>query len=444
MDFCTALHEYSQVLDGMLQIHGIPRDCIQFYVILDDLKLSLTSSRSPLWQPSSPWQVFKRYVINFDKDLPQLRTNSNEKHGLRTNTHPDFRYLFVAFQNCGVPMSFCLQAKNLKCHRLTLLHLAACGWGISRPREGCLPAAVPSGSPLRCWCGSRRKGHLGNPNEVTASYGYGELPECFRLLYAFVTCTKRYKEYLVIFGVCLGCFRMFPLYRRLWLLLLLLLLRLLPPPSFFFFFLFFVVFLVPMCSCCFCCGVVCGFLVFLEFLCCVASSKNTHGKYTTCPLLIRGFGWKDVSHVPTSTSRDQLPLCRWNRHGQALDMILEKMKADQFPFDKAELMVSWRPSFLQWKIEMQTSTGTDVSRRSFAFVLSMNSLMDSFEPVTLFPAQAWMILNKIWHNLRWHHDFFLFCQLQDRPIVSQSPIAWPGPGHFRQWPAAWVPWRMAQ
>ena len=48
MDFCTALHEYSQVLDGMLQIHGIPRDSIQFYVILDDLKLSLTSSRSPL------------------------------------------------------------------------------------------------------------------------------------------------------------------------------------------------------------------------------------------------------------------------------------------------------------------------------------------------------------------------------------------------------------
>ena len=48
MDFCTALQEYSQVLDGMLQIHGIPRDCIQFYVILDDLKLSLTSSRSPL------------------------------------------------------------------------------------------------------------------------------------------------------------------------------------------------------------------------------------------------------------------------------------------------------------------------------------------------------------------------------------------------------------
>lgn len=52
------------------------------------------------------------------------------------------------------------------------------------------------------------------------------------------------KSIWVIFGVCLGCFRMFPLYRRLWLLLLLLLLlRLLPPPSFFFFFLFFVVFL---------------------------------------------------------------------------------------------------------------------------------------------------------------------------------------------------------
>ena len=39
------------------------------------------------------------------------------------------------------------------------------------------------------------------------------------------------KSIWVIFGVCLGCFRMFPLYRRLWLLLLLLLLRLLPPPS---------------------------------------------------------------------------------------------------------------------------------------------------------------------------------------------------------------------
>ena len=90
------------------------------------------------------------------------------------------------------------------------------------------------------------------------------------------------KSIWVIFGVCLGCFRMFPLYRHLWLLLLLLLLLLLPPPSFFFFFLF--LRSVLMCSCGFCCGGCLWFPCVLEIPYAAWHQARTHTANTRLAL----------------------------------------------------------------------------------------------------------------------------------------------------------------
>ena len=119
---------------------------------------SFLTSRSPLWrlwQPSS-WQV-----INFDKDLPQLRTNFGS---MTWNTHsytPHFSVFVRCFPQWLLPHVFLFINQESDMFKgwpyaAPCSLWSACGWGISRPREGCLPAAVPSGSPLRCWCGSRR------------------------------------------------------------------------------------------------------------------------------------------------------------------------------------------------------------------------------------------------------------------------------------------------
>ena len=236
---------------------------------------SFLTSRSPLWrlwQPSS-WQVFKRYVINFDKDLPQLRTNFGS---MTWNTHsytPHFSVFVRCFPKWLLPHVFLFinqgsdMFKGRPCVAPCSLW-SACGWGISRPREGCLPAAVPSGSPLRCWCGSRR----------------------FRAwAYASVRCTKSYRilvcvlQYITILWWCVYITIYFGVY----------------------------LYLYPMVLFCMFLYVHCITIVWLLLLLLL--------------LLLR------LLDQPWP-----VPLCRWKHHGQALDMILEKMKADQFSFDKAE------------------------------------------------------------------------------------------------------------
>ena len=165
------------------------------------LWMTYTSSWSPPWQPSSPWQVFKRYVINFDKDLPQLRTNSENKHRYSQIYTPRYSVFIGCFPKLRFPRVFLFTNQDFEdvpgwpCYTLPRHFKTSGGMSASS-------SSIRITSPVLMWIEAKGQA-IGEPQWTRLDTASQWVPRTLRV---FVCFCHVYKKIQRVFGVCLGCF----------------------------------------------------------------------------------------------------------------------------------------------------------------------------------------------------------------------------------------------